>query len=267
MIPLPPDRPPSGLLRGKRVIVTAAAGSGIGAATARRCLEEGARVLLSDAHARRLEAARAQLAAEHPETVVAQACDVTREADVARLFARADAELGGFDVLVNNAGLGHSARVVETSDRDWERVLDVTLTGAFRCLRAALVRLRGQASGAVVNVGSVTAHRAERGQSAYAAAKAGVLALTRCAALEAAEFGVRVNAVVPTLAMHPHLARVADPAYLEEMLALQPQGRAAEPREVAGAIVFLASDLASYLTGEALSISAQRAEPAEGGDG
>jgi len=259
LLALPPPRPSRGLLRGKRVIVTAAAGGGIGGATARRCLEEGARVLLSDAHARRLEETRAELDARHPAAVAACACDVTREADVARLFARAEAELGGFDVLVNNAGLGHSARVVETSDRDWERVLDVTLTGTFRCLRAALRRLRGQASGAIINVGSVTAHRAERGQSAYASAKAGVLALTRCAALEAAEFGVRVNAVVPTLAMHPHLARVAEPRYLEEMIALQPQGRAAEPREIADAIVFLASDLASYLTGEALSVSAQRA--------
>jgi 3-oxoacyl-[acyl-carrier protein] reductase len=259
LIPLPPPRTASGLLRGKRVIVTAAAGSGIGGATVRRCLEEGARVLLSDRHARRLDEACAGLASEHPGAVFGCACDVTREEEVEGLFARAEAELGGFDVLVNNAGLGHAARLVETSDPDWERVLDVTLTGTFRCLRAALRRLRAQASGAIVNVGSVTARRAEKGQSAYAAAKAGVLALTRCAALEAAEFGVRVNVVVPTLALHRHLARVVSPEYLEEMIALQPQGRAAEPAEVADAIVFLASDLASYLTGEALSIGGQHA--------
>jgi 3-oxoacyl-[acyl-carrier protein] reductase len=241
------------------VIVTAAAGSGIGAATARRCLEEGARVLLSDRHARRLDEARAALAAAHPAAVLGCACDVTREEEVEALFARADAAMGGFDVLVNNAGLGHAARLVETADADWQRVLDVSLTGTFRCLRAALRRLRARRSGAIVNVSSVTAHRAEKGQSAYAAAKAGVLALTRCAALEAAEFGVRINAVVPTLAMHPHLARVASPEYLEQMTRLQPQGRPAEPEEVARAIVFLASDLASYLTGEALSVSGQRA--------
>jgi len=247
------------LLRGKRVIVTAAAGSGIGSATARRCLEEGARVLVSDRHARRLDEARAELASDYPEAIFAAVCDVTRDGDVSELFAAADSELGGFDVLVNNAGLGHTASVVEMSEADWSRVLDVTLTGTFRCLRAALRRLREQAAGAIVNVSSVTAHRAERGQSAYAAAKAGVLALTRCAAVEAAEFGVRVNAVVPTIALHPHLTRVADSSYLEEMIALQPQGRAAEPFEIANAIVFLASDQASYLTGEALSISGQHA--------
>jgi 3-oxoacyl-[acyl-carrier protein] reductase len=183
---------------------------------------------------------------------------VTRESDVAALFDSAEGDMGGFDVLVNNAGLGHAATVVDMPDADWQRVQAVTLTGTFRCLRAALVRLRAQASGAIVNVSSVTAHRAEKGQAAYAAAKAGVLALTRCAALEAAEFGVRINAVVPTITLHPHLTRVANADYLDEMTALQAQGRAAEPVEIANVILFLASDLASYLTGEAISVSGQR---------
>ena len=258
MIALSGPRPGVGLLRGKRVVVTAAAGSGIGSATARRCLEEGAQVLLSDQHARRLDATSDALEKRYAGAVFRSACDVTREADVRALFAQADEAMGGFDVLVNNAGLGHAARAVDMPDADWQRVLDVTLTGTFRCLRAALGRLREQASGAIVNIGSVTSHRAEKGQAAYAAAKAGVLALTRCAALEAAEFGVRVNAVVPTIALHPHLTRVADAEYLDEMIALQPQGRAAEPVEIANVIVFLASDLASYLTGEAISVSGQR---------
>ena len=183
-------------------------------------------------------------------------CDVTRGEEVERLFADATEALGALDVVVNNAGLGHSASVVETSDDDWSRVLDVTLTGTFRCMRAALPRMRRGAS--IVNIGSVTGHRAERGQSAYAAAKAGVHALTRCAAIEAAELGVRVNAVAPTLAVHAFLEKVADAAYLDEMAALQPQGRAAAPAEIAGVIVFLASDLSSYLTGECLSVSAQK---------
>ena len=142
------------------------------------------------------------------------------------------------------------------SDADWMRVMDVTLTSTFRCLRAALPRMRP--GGSIVNIGSVTAHRAERGQSAYGAAKAGVHALTRCAALEAAERGVRVNAVAPTLAVHAFLTRVADPEHLDAMARLQPQGRPAEPGEIASTIVFLASDLSSYLTGECLSVSSQR---------
>lgn len=247
-----------GLLAGRRVLVTAAAGSGIGDATARRCLEEGASVVLSDRHEARLEEHRARLAEAHGGRVFARLCDVTRDAEVEALFDHADAVLDGVDVVVNNAGLGHSAPVTGITDEDWQRVLDVTLHGTFRCVRAALRRLRERAAGAIVNVASVTAHRAEAGQSAYGAAKAGVLALTRCAAVEAAEFGVRVNAVVPTIALHPHLTRVASADYLDEMIALQPQGRAAEPEEVANTIVFLASDHASYLTGEAVSVSGQR---------
>ena len=105
---------------------------------------------------------------------------------------------------------------------------------------------------------SVVGEMGNAGQSAYAAAKAGVHALTRCAAVEAAERGIRVNAVAPTLAVHAFLEKVADPAHLDAMAALQPQGRPAEPREIADAIVFLASDLSGYLTGEVLSASSQK---------
>ena len=248
-------RPAHDLLAGRRAVVTAAAGTGIGFATAERFLREGASVVISDRHERRLEEAATKLSKIGPP-VEAIPCDVTVGDEVDALFREADARLGGLDVVVNNVGLGHSADVVEMSDADWDRVLDVTLTGTFRCLRAALPHLR--AGGAIVNVGSVTAHRAERGQAAYGAAKAGVHALTRCAAMEAAPLGIRVNAVAPTLAAHPFLERAVDPEHLAAMARLQPQGRPAEPGEIAGTIVFLASDLASYLTGECLSVSGQR---------
>jgi 3-oxoacyl-[acyl-carrier protein] reductase len=246
----------SGLLAGRRAVVTAAAGSGIGFATARRFVEEGAAVTISDRHERRLREAAERLEALGGP-VHAIACDVREGSQVEGLFETASEALGGLDAVVNNAGLGHSSELVETRDEDWLGVLDVTLNGTFRCVRAALPRMsRG---GSIVNVGSVTGHRAERGQSAYAAAKAGVHALTRCAAVEAAERGVRVNAVAPTLAVHDFLTRVADADYLDSMAALQPQGRAAEPWEVANAIVFLASDLSGYLTGECISASGQKA--------
>jgi len=235
--------------------VTAAAGTGIGFATARQFALEGAELVISDRHERRLSEAAAQLS-ELGAGVHVIPCDVTRDDEVEGLFQSAADRLGGLDVVVNNAGLGHSGCVVDMSDDDWLRVIDVTLTGTFRCLRAALPHMhRG---GSVINVGSVTAHRAERGQSAYGAAKAGVHALTRCAAMEAAADGIRVNAVAPTLAMHPFLSRVADADHLEAMAGLQPQGRAAEPFEIASTIVFLASELSSYLTGECLSVSGQR---------
>jgi 3-oxoacyl-[acyl-carrier protein] reductase len=256
LIPIAKYPEGSGLLEGRRALITAAAGSGIGFATARRFVEEGAAVVISDRHERRLRESLAELK-DRGGDVYAMACDVTLGSEVDRLFAAALDALGGLDIVVNNAGLGHSAHVVDTKDEDWLRVLDVTLNGTFRCLRAALPRV--SPGGSIINVGSVTGHRAERGQAAYAAAKAGVHALTRCAALEAAGRDVRVNAVAPTLAVHAFLRKVADPAHLESMSALQPQGRAAEPREIADSIVFLASDLSSYLTGECLSTSGQKA--------
>jgi 3-oxoacyl-[acyl-carrier protein] reductase len=254
-VPAPP--PGRRLLEGKTVLVTAAAGTGIGFATARRCAEEGALVMLSDRHERRLGESAAELARLTGQRTPAQPCDVTKEADVRALVAAAIAELGRIDVLVNNAGLGGFAPIVEMTDEQWHQVLDVTLTGTFRVTRAVLPHMLERRSGAIVNNASVLGWRAQPGQAHYAAAKAGVMALTRCAALEAAEAGVRVNAVAPSLAMHEHLAKVTPPGLLDELTAREAFGRAAEPWEVANVIVFLASDYASYLTGEVVSVSSQ----------
>ncbi|MFD5569371.1 SDR family oxidoreductase [Streptomyces cadmiisoli] len=245
------------LLAGRTAVVTAAAGAGIGGATARRFLEEGARVLISDAHGRRLKECEAALAREFPGAVAAAPCDVTDEAQVRALFETAVREHGRLDIVVNNAGLGGTAELVDMSDEQWTRVLDVTLNGTFRCTRAALRAMRTTGGGVIVNNASVVGWRAQPGQAHYAAAKAGVMALTRCAALEAAAHGVRVNAVAPTLAMHPHLVKVTTPELLAELTAREAFGRYAEPWEVANVIVFLASGYSSYLTGEVVSVSAQ----------
>ncbi|MEU0218729.1 SDR family oxidoreductase [Streptomyces sp. NPDC006265] len=252
--------PGHGLLKGRTAVVTAAAGAGIGGATARRFLEEGARVLISDAHARRLEEYAARLAGEFgKESVAAVPCDVTDETQVRDLFKAAAAEHGRLDVVVNNAGLGGTAELVDMTDEQWSRVLDVTLNGTFRCTRAALRLMRESGGGVIVNNASVVGWRAQAGQAHYAAAKAGVMALTRCAALEAAGYGVRVNAVSPSLAMHPHLAKVTSAELLEELTAREAFGRYAEPWEVANVIVFLASGYSSYMTGEVVAVSSQRA--------
>jgi 3-oxoacyl-[acyl-carrier protein] reductase len=255
----PPYTPGHELLRGKVVVVTASAGTGIGFATARRAAEEGARVVLSDVHERRLGEAADRLSeilGAHARPL-AVPCDVTVEADVARLFEAAVGAHGRVDVLVNNAGLGGTAPIVEMTDEQWSRVLDVTLTATFRCTRAALRHMLPRRSGVIVNNASVLGWRAQAGQAHYAAAKAGVMALTRCAAIEAAPAGIRVNAVAPSLAMHPHLAKVTTHELLEELTAREAFGRAAEPWEVANAIVFLASDYSSYMTGEVLAVSNQ----------
>jgi 3-oxoacyl-[acyl-carrier protein] reductase len=246
-----------GLLQGKSVLVTAAAGTGIGFATAKRCAEEGARVIVSDVHERRLGQAVDELeriTGARPPSIV---CDVTNEAHVQRMIDFAAAEANGLDVLVNNAGLGGTASVVEMTDEQWARVLDVTLTGTFRCTRAALRHMVPRGRGVIVNNASVLAWRAQAGQAHYAAAKAGVNALTRCAAIEAAKSGVRINAVAPSLAMHPFLAKVTSDSLLKELESREAFGRAAEPWEVANVIVFLASDYSTYMTGEIVSVSSQ----------
>jgi 3-oxoacyl-[acyl-carrier protein] reductase len=247
----PPYPKGHNLLADKAVLVTAAAGTGIGFATAKRCREEGARVAITDIHERRLRESAEQLDA------VPVLADVTSEADVHRCFERLLEEFGHLDVLVNNAGLGGTAPLLEMTDDQWNTVLDVTLTGTMRMTRAGLRHMTARRSGAIVNNASVVGWRAQQGQSHYAAAKAGVMALTRCAAVEAAPYNVRVNAVAPSLAMHPHLAKVTTEELLAELTTKEAFGRAAEPWEVANAIVFLASDLASYMTGEVIAVSSQ----------
>jgi 3-oxoacyl-[acyl-carrier protein] reductase len=253
MTQTPPYVPGHGLLAGKRVLVTAAAGSGIGSSTARRCVEEGATVMISDRHEGRLAATAEEL------DVASTPCDVTDEDSVQAMMTAAVDTLGGVDILINNAGLGGTAEVHEMTDDQWGRVLDVTLNGTFRCTRAALNLMYEQGSGVIVNNASVLGWRAQAGQAHYAAAKAGVMALTRCSAIEAAPRGVRINAVSPSLAMHANLAKVTTDELLEELTSREAFGRAAEPWEIANVIVFLASDYSSYMTGETISVSNQRA--------
>lgn len=251
---------PLGMLKGKTVVVTAAAGTGIGFAVARRAAEEGARVLISDFHERRLGEAADRIAAEtgtpRPATFV---CDVTSQEQVDGLRDAALRELGHVDVLINNAGLGGEVDVVAMTDEQWHRVLDVTLTSVFRMSRAFLPAMYARRSGSVVNNASVLGWRAQKGQAHYAAAKAGVMAFTRCSAVEAAEHNVRINAVAPSIAMHAFLAKVTTDDLLAELSAREAFGRPAEVWEVANVMLFLASDLSSYMTGEVVSVSSQRA--------
>jgi 3-oxoacyl-[acyl-carrier protein] reductase len=247
------------LLSGKTVLVTAAAGTGIGFAVARRCAEEGARVMISDIHERRLGDAALELEKLTGTRPPTRLCNVSREDDVRGLVDAAISELGCVDVVINNAGLGGTANVVDMTDEQWDAVIGITLTGTFRMLRAALPHMLEREAGVIVNNASVLGWRAQVGQAHYAAAKAGVMALTRCAALEAAPHGVRINAVSPSLATHPFLSKVTPQEVLDELEAREAYGRGAEPWEVANVMVFLASDYSSYMTGECVAVSSQRA--------
>jgi 3-oxoacyl-[acyl-carrier protein] reductase len=259
MTTIPPYPPGRNLLAGKTVVVTAAAGTGIGFAVAKRATEEGARVLISDFHERRLGEAADRIGAEAGARPATCLCDVTQQDQVDALRGIALAELGHVDVLINNAGLGGEVPVVDMTDDQWHRVIDVTLNSVFRMTRAFLPAMYARRAGAIVNNASVLGWRAQRGQAHYAAAKAGVMAFTRCSAVEAAEHNVRINAVAPSIAMHPFLAKVTTEELLAKLSEQEAFGRPAEVWEVANVMLFLASDLSSYMTGEVLSVSSQRA--------
>ena len=250
-----------GLLRGKSVLVTAAAGAGIGFAVAQRAAEEGCRSLvISDVHERRLNDA---VAALREKTGLADIhgllCDVSQQDQVDALMAFAEERTGGVDVLINNAGLGTSRRLVDMPDAEWHKVIDVTLTGTFRMTRAALQVMQPRGRGVIVNIASGLGWRAQVEQAHYAAAKAGVMALMRCAAMEAAEIGIRINAVAPSIAIHAFLKKSASEELLDELSSKEAFGRGAEPWVVANVMIMLASDYTSYMTGEVVSVSSQRA--------
>lgn len=256
---IPDYVPGHGLLKGKRVVITAAAGTGIGFAAAKKCIEEGARVFISDIHEGRLQKAQDTLEAETGQRPEFTICNVTAQEDVDALIAAAAKSLGGIDVVINNAGLGGTADLVDMTDEQWMVVIDVTLNGCFRINRASMQFMKLNGGGVIVNNASVLGWRAQKGQAHYAAAKAGVMALTRCAGVEGAEFGVRVNAVAPSLALHPFLHKVTSRELLAELEAKEAYGRGSEVWEQANVMVFLASDYSSYMTGEVISTSSQRA--------
>src|ERR1700751_1011128 len=231
-----------GLLAGKVVIVTAAAGTGIGSRPSGRARAEGADVVVSDHHERRLGETAEELSALGLGRVEHVLCDVTSSAQVDALIASAHARMGRIDVLVNKAGLGGQTPVADMTDEEWDRVLDVTLTSVFRATRAALRYFRdADHGGAIVNKARVLGWGAQETQSHYAAAKAGVMALTRCSAIEAVDYGVRINAVSPSIARHRFLNKTTSAELLDRLSAGEAFGRAAEPWEVAATIAFLAS--------------------------
>ena len=161
------------------------------------------------------------------------------------------------DIVVNNAGLGGYSKVSEMTDENWSKVLETTLTGTFKMTRSALRYMEKQGHGVIVNNASVLGWRAQENQAHYSAAKAGVMAFTRSSALEAVKFGVRINAVSPSIALHEHLSKTSNEKLIEDLVAREVFERAAEPWEIANVIIFLASDYSSYLTGEVISVSSQ----------
>lgn len=245
-----------GVLDGRTAIVTAAAGAGIGQAVARIFLEEGAQVLITDAHARRVEEVGKQLSEEFGRDVPALEVDVRNTEQVSAMVDASRERFGRVDILFNNAGINKLSPIWEMDDETWQLVIDVNLTGTFNCVRAVLPVMIEQKSGSIVNMSSGAGWIGSRdGESHYCAAKAGVMAFTRAVAAEVARQGIRVNAIAPGLIYNEFLARIYPPDFFERAKRGIPLGRVGEPHDVAKLALFLASDLSGYITGEAVSIS------------
>lgn len=240
-----------------RVGLVAGGGSGIGQATCKLLGERGAAVVVADVN-REAADQTAEIIRQAGGRAEACGCDVTRWEDVEAAVALARRQFGRLDVLVNCAGILRVARIEETSEKEWSEVLAVNLTGAFFLTKAAMAAMREQRRGAIVHIASRMAIRVKEAHAAYAASKAGILQLTQMAALEGAPHGIRVNCVCPGFIDTP-MTRYG---YGEEAFAgwnqVCPMGRPGRPDEVARAMLFLASDEASFITGVALPVDGGR---------
>ena len=246
-----------GMLDGQVAIVTAAAGAGIGQATARRFAQEGAEVVITDTHARRVEETAAGFRDEFGRDFLGLELDVTNLDHVNRAVETALKRYGKIDILVNNAARNILSPVKDMPDETWHTVIDVCLNGTFYCTRAVLPHMLERGHGRIVNLASVVGWEAASNQAAYAAAKAGIMAFTRAVAAEVARQGIRVNAVAPSFSPNPFLERIYPKEMLEGFERRSMLGRGADPAEIANVILFLVSDLSSYMTGEVLSVSNQ----------
>lgn len=234
-----------------KVAFVTGAGQGMGRAMVRRFAEEGAVVVAADIN---LDAARETIEGLAGGSALALACNVADGASVAAAMAAAVERFGRLDVLVNNAGVGSVDAFLDTPDEHWQRVIGVNLTGTFLCSREAarLMHKSGQ-GGAIVNLSSTAAISGE-GPSHYCASKAGVMGLTRSLARELAASGIRVNTIVPGPTNTPMMAGIPDD-WMQSMVKAIPLGRMCEPDEIAAVAAFLASDDASFVTGQNIAVN------------
>jgi NAD(P)-dependent dehydrogenase (short-subunit alcohol dehydrogenase family) len=235
----------------KVALVTGAA-RGIGLATAKRFLAEGFRVALLDIEGELLNGAVAGLA--DADNTLALHCDVSDARGVAAAIDTVNKRFGRLDALINNAGIAVFAPIMETSDADWRRIMEVNLTGPFLCTKAAAPLMREHGGGAIVNITSISAVRASTLRSAYGTSKAGLAHLTKQLAVELASLGIRVNAVAPGPVETAMAKAVHTPEIRADYHDAIPLNRYGLEEELAEAIFFLCSDRSSYITGQILAV-------------
>jgi NAD(P)-dependent dehydrogenase (short-subunit alcohol dehydrogenase family) len=241
-------------LEGKRAIVTGA-GAGIGRSIALRLASEGARVAIADVD----ESAAGKVASEIEGETLARRTDVTRASEVEDLVAGVVEAWGGLDVMVNNAGVGVAATAVETTEEDYERVMDVCVKGTLLGMKYAIPAIRRTGGGSVINMSSVAALVGITDRAVYSAAKGAILSMTRAAAVDHVEEGVRVNCIAPGTVDTPWISRITsgyeDPeAARANMQARQPHGRFVTPEEIAAMAAYLAADESASCIGACMVV-------------
>ncbi len=240
----------------KRVAVVTGAAQGIGMAIASTFAIQGASLVIADLNLEAAQDAKAKLEALGAKALAVRV-DVRDPAQVQHMVETTVSELGSLDVLVNNAGITRDATLRKMTLDDWQLVIDVHLKGTFLGMQAAAAVMRQQKCGAIVNISSISGKVGFVGQTNYSAAKAGIIGLTKAAAKELAPHGVRINAVQPGLIRSAMTEALRQDIWNQKVSEV-PMGRAGEPEEVANAVLFLASDLASYITGAVLEVTGGR---------
>jgi NAD(P)-dependent dehydrogenase (short-subunit alcohol dehydrogenase family) len=244
-------------LTGKSAIVTGAA-QGIGLAIAERLAGAGANVLVADINGDKAQEAGASIRDKGGKAASVSA-DLTVQADIDRMVSAALSLNGRLDIIVNNAGIaGRAAPIWELTDEDWNRVMALDLTAVFACCRAAIGPMREQKSGAIVNVASISGKEGNPNMIPYSVSKAGVICLTKALAKEVCTEGIRVNCVAPAVIETPILSQLT-PEQVAYMCSKIPMGRTGTTQEVAAVVHFLASDDASFVTGQCYDVSGGRA--------
>lgn len=244
-------------LEGRVAIVTGAA-RGIGLAVAERLAKEGAKVVMVDIHREEVGQAADSLSAQGLHVLPVEA-DVSRREDVRAMACTAEENYGGLDILVNNAGIaGRAAPIEKLTDEDWDNMMAIDLKSVYLCCQAAIPGMKARRYGRIVNVASIAGKEGNPNMIPYSTAKAGVIGLTKALAKEVGQYGIYVNAVSPAVIQTPILEQLS-PEQVDYMVSRIPLGRTGRPEEVAALILWLASDEASFTTGQCVDISGGRA--------